>query len=274
MRLLITGSLGNIPIQKRGIVDEMSIEESLRSIARRTLPGFLRRYLRAQWSRLRLRWAKSRMRYCRRRIVPVRPRFGFGQGQCIDRYYIESFLDRYAADIQGHVLEIADSVYTRRFGGERVTHSDVLHVTPGHPGATIIADLTKAHHIPSETFDCIILTQTLQFIYDVRAVLLTLHRILRPGGVLLATFPGISQIARYDMERWGEYWRFTSLSSRMLFTEVFPEDCVTVQTFGNVCTAIAFLHGFISAELSQRELDYYDPTYEVLITVRAIKLRP
>jgi SAM-dependent methyltransferase len=213
------------------------------------------------------------MRYCRRRLTPVRSGFGFGHGQCIDRYYIETFLDNNAADIQGHVLEVAEDAYTRRFGGQRISRSDVLHVTPGYPGATIIADLTKANHIQSETFDCIVLTQTLQFIYDVRAVIQTLHRILRPGGVLLATFPGISQIARYDMERWGEYWRFTSLSSRMLFTEVFSEDCVTVRTYGNVCAAIAFLHGFVSAELSQRELDYYDPIYEVLIAVRAIKPR-
>jgi hypothetical protein len=34
---------------------------------------------------------------------------------------------------------------------------------------------------------------------------------LKPGGVLLATVSGISQISRYDMYRWGDYWRFTTL---------------------------------------------------------------
>jgi hypothetical protein len=37
-----------------------------------------------------------------------------------------------------------------------------------HPGATIVGDLTRADHIPSDSFDCVNLTQTLQFIYDVR----------------------------------------------------------------------------------------------------------
>ncbi len=36
-------------------------------------------------------------------------------------------------------------------------------------------------------------------------------------------------------------------------------------------SAIGFLHGFASEELCQDELDYYDPDYEVRITVRAVK---
>src|SRR5262249_53882213 len=97
------------------------------------------------------------------------------------------------------------------------------------------------------------------------------YRILKPGGVLLATFPGISQIARNDMDRWGEYWRFTSLSARKVFAEFFPEDRITVQAFGNILTAIALLHGLLATELRNEELDYHDRDYEVLITVRAIK---
>jgi SAM-dependent methyltransferase len=133
-------------------------------------------------------------------------------------------LDRYTADVQGDVLEIGDNIYTRRFGGQKVSRSDVLHVSPASSRATIIADLTCANHIASASFDCIILTQTLQLIYDVRAAVRTLYRILKPGGVLLATIPGISQVARYDMERWGEYWRFTTRSvenlSRLYSVEV------------------------------------------------------
>ena len=169
------------------------------------------------------------------------------------------------------MLEVADNTYTRQFGGTRVQQSDVLHVAPQHPGATLTADLTCADHLPSETFDCVIFTQTLQFIYDVRAALRTLYRILKPGGVLLATGNGISQIARWDMDHWGEYWRFTSLSAHKLFTEVFPVSHIIVQAHGNVLTAMAFLHGLVSEELRQDELDYFDPDYEVLITIRAVK---
>jgi len=38
-----------------------------------------------------------------------------------------------------------------------------------------------------------------------------------------------------------------------------------------VLTAIAFLHGLAAEELRREELDYCDPDYEVLLTVRAAK---
>jgi hypothetical protein len=117
----------------------------------------------------------------------------------------------------------------------------------------------------------VILTQTLQVIYDVPAALRTLHRILKPGGVALVTVAGISKISRYDMDRWGYYWSFTSRSARRLFEEVFTPANVTVEAHGNVLAAIAFLHGLATEELRQAELDSFDPDYEMLITVRAVK---
>jgi SAM-dependent methyltransferase len=197
--------------------------------------------------------------------------FGFDRGLPIDRLYIERFLAKNASDIQGHVLEIADATYTRRFGAERVTKIDVLHREPGNPNATIAGDLTCADHIPSDNFDCVILTQTLQFIYDVPQALRTVRRILKPGGVVLATVPGISAISRYDMDRWGHFWSFTSLSVRRLVEDVFPSTPVQVTACGNVLAAIAFLHGLATQELRQHELDYPDPDYELVITIRAVK---
>lgn len=203
-----------------------------------------------------------------RRLVPIR--FGYDRGLPIDRYYIENFLARQAHDIRGHVLEIGDDAYTRRFGGDRVTARDVLHVTGGNPAATIVADLTCANHIPSATFDCIILTQTLQFIYDVRAALRTIQRILKPCGVVLATFPGISQITA---DYWGAYqcWSFSTRSAQRLFEEVFPKNQVTIEAFGNVLVTLAFLHGLAVEELTPEELQYCDCNYEFLITTRAVK---
>jgi SAM-dependent methyltransferase len=206
-----------------------------------------------------------------RRVTPISREFGLDRGQCIDRYYIETFLLRYAADICGRVLEVGDDSYTRKFGGSRVSRSDVLNLRSGDPKTTLVGDLTNAQHITSEAFDCIVFTQTLQFIYDVRAALGHLHRILRPGGVLLATSAGISQISRYDMERWGDYWRFTTLSMRRIFDECFPGATIEVQAYGNVLAVIAFLEGLSAAELRREELDHRDPDYELLITVRAVK---
>ena len=204
-------------------------------------------------------------------MEPIDPQFGFRWGQCIDRYYIEKFLEQYQSEIHGAVLEVADDSYTKRFGGKRVSRSDILHYTKENANATIVADLEDAPQIASATFDCIILTQTLQFIYDLRAAAKTLHRILKPGGTLLLTCHGIGQISPYDMQQWGEYWRLTSLSARKLFSEVFSEPGVTVHTYGNVLSATAFLHGLTVQELRREELDYHDPQYEVLIAVRVAK---
>ncbi|WP_448266963.1 class I SAM-dependent methyltransferase [Nostoc sp. DSM 114159] len=205
------------------------------------------------------------------RVNPISRDFGFDRGLPVDRYYIENFLACHANDIQGHVLEIKEPLYTYKFGRDRITKGDVLHVETGNPKATIVADLTNADHLPSDTFNCIILTQALQFIYDVRAAIKTLHRILKPGGVLLVTVSGISQISSEDMERWGQYWSFTTLSTQRLFKEVFDQDKVEVTAYGNVLSAIAFLHGLATEELQKSKLDYHDPEYQVLISARAMK---
>lgn len=206
-----------------------------------------------------------------RRLTPISQAWGYDRGLPIDRYYIEQFLSVCAVDIQGHVLEVKDNSYTVKYGGDRVTKSDVLHKMEGNSRATIVADLTSAPELSADTFDCIICTQTLQFIYEVKAAIETLHRILKPSGVLLVTVPGVSQISRYDMDRWGDYWRFTTLSAGMLIAEAFPMSNVMVQAYGNVLSAISLLHGLASEELDQKALNSLDPDYEVLIAIRAVK---
>jgi glycosyltransferase involved in cell wall biosynthesis len=205
-----------------------------------------------------------------RRLVPFSREFGFDRGTPVDRFYIDWFLSCCEADIRGRVLEIGDNSYTKRFGGNRVTHSDVLHVQEGNPQATFIGDLTSAEHIPSDVFDCIILTQTLHLIYDMKAAMRTLYRILKPGGVLLATVPGISQLERgLWKDAW--YWSLTILSTRRLAEEAFPRENVEVESHGNVLAATAFLMGLAAEELDWSELEHRDPLYQLLVTLRAAK---
>jgi SAM-dependent methyltransferase len=246
------------------------MKEFVFSAARRVLPASTRQWLLEKWrsrSTPRVGAVKFGDLY---RLTPLSKHFGYDRGQPIDRYYIEKFLTGFADHIQGRVLEIGDRSYTVRFGENRVTTSDVLHVTKDNPEATIIGDLANADHIPSDTFDCIILTQTLHLIYDVRLAIRTLHRILKPGGVLLVTFPGITQISS---DRWGTtwYWSFTTLSAQQMFSEVFPPGNVSVQAHGNVLVAASFLYGLAAQELDSKALDWHDPHYELLITVRAVK---
>lgn len=205
-------------------------------------------------------------------MKPISVYFGYDRGRPVDRYYIENFVSANAQDIRGRVLEVEDDSYIKAYGGNNVTQADVLDVFEGNLQATIIADLSRADHIPSDAFDCIILTQTLQVIYDVRSALGHVRRILKPGGVLLLTCHGISRIAaREDVDNFGEYWHFTSQSIKHIFEEIFPSDTVEITPFGNVLSATAFLYGLATEELEQEELDYRDWRYELIICVRAVK---
>lgn len=204
------------------------------------------------------------------RLQPAGYSFGSERGTPIDRYYIENFMCAYANDIRGHVLEIGDSRYVRRFGGEKVSHVDVLHVSEGNEQATIVADLTQADDIPSNTFDCVILAQTLHLIYDYERALKTVHRSLKPNGVVLATVPGISQISD---DEWAEswYWSFTTHSVERAFHRVFDPSQVTIRSFGNVSAATSFLYGMTLEEVNPDHLDFLDTHYQVIVAIRAQK---
>jgi len=208
-----------------------------------------------------------------RRLTPIGADYGFERGRPIDRFYIEDkFLSPNCSCIKGAVLEVAESTYTRRFGEGRVTQSDVLHAPPGNANANIVEDITNAETISSNYYDCVIFTQTLLLVFDYQAAIKTLFRILRPGGVLLATFPGISRQLSHDAtDPWPDYWRFTSLSARRLFIQTFGEGATQVETYGNVFVAAAFLFGLACEDLKMSELEYQDPAYEMLITVKATK---
>jgi len=205
-----------------------------------------------------------------RRTTPFTRSFGFDRGQPVDRYYIERFLQAHARDIQGRVLEIGDSHYTERFGGERVKHAGIFD-RPGNDQATFSGDLGAASGLPDATFDCFINTQTLLFIRDLERAAHNIHAALKPGGVLLLTVPGISQILREDMDREGDYWRFTTRSIREVFATAFAPGDINVEAHGNVLTSVAFLHGLATEDLSPAEMDAHDPDYEMLIALRAVR---
>lgn len=204
-------------------------------------------------------------------LEPVSRQFGFDRGKPVDRWYIERFLEQHRADVRGAVLEVAESTYTQWYGDGDVTRSDVLHHT-GTDESTITGDLTTGEGLPTNTYDCFICTQTLPFIYDVHAAVQGMANVLKPGGTVLATVPGMSQVSREDKRDWGDWWRFTSQGTERLFKEAF--DDVTVEAHGNVLAAAAFLYAYSAEELTEQELAHSDPEYELLITVRATTRTP
>jgi SAM-dependent methyltransferase len=194
--------------------------------------------------------------------------WGYDRGTPVDRYYIERFLQTHRRDIRGAALEVKELDYLLRFGAN-VDRMDVLDVDPANAAATVVADLAAADPIPSDSYDCVVLTQTLQYILDVAAAVAHTHRILAPGGVVLATVPSITRVTD-DVPGLVDYWRFTEASARALFAPSFTGD-VQVESFGNLLTASAFLAGLAAEELTPRELAAKGPRYPVVVTIRAQK---
>ncbi len=208
--------------------------------------------------------------YNLRSTSPVSSIFGFNRGTPIDRVYIEHFLKENSSLITGVVLEISENTYCKKYG-TGVEKYEILHATPDNSNATIIGDLTNPDSLPDSAVDCFVCTQTFNFIYDFKAAIRGAYRLLKPGGTLLATASGLSQISRYDMDRWGDYWRFTDLSARKSFGEVFGEENVTVTVYGNVLSCVAFLEGISSEELTKAELFHRDPDYQMTLAIKATK---
>ncbi len=204
---------------------------------------------------------------------PVSRNWGFDRGTPVDRVYIEAFLESHRRDVKGRVLEVANNEYTNRFGGDAVEISDILENEgiPENDRATLVLDLENVDAAPKDCYDCIICTQTLHLIYDHRAALQSLYTMLKPGGVLLLTAPAITQISRWDADRHGDNWRYTSMSLQRLCSETFDVGSVRVQSYGNVYAAVAFLHGLAREDLDVRKLDVFDADYEMLLGVRAVK---
>jgi SAM-dependent methyltransferase len=199
---------------------------------------------------------------------PVSDRWGLDRGKPVDRWYIERFLGEQRASIRGRVLEVRDTRYTRAFATD-VASSDVIDIDESNPNATIVADLSKPSSIEPDRFDCFLLVQTLQFVFDARGVLDEAYRILAPGGVLLCTVPAVSRISMRYLDE--EYWRFTVAGCRALVSNAFPGGEVEARSYGNVLVCAAFLYGLAAEDLTEEELLYDDPFFPLVVAVRARK---
>ena len=133
-----------------------------------------------------------------------------------------------------------------------------------------MSDLRAATNIPADRYDCIILTQTVHVIDDMPAVAAECARILKPGGVLLATLPSASRVCvEYGPD--GDFWRVTEAGARQIFGEAFRPEDVTVTSLGNILTTTAFLYGLGDVDLAPDDYDVADPYFPTLVTVRATK---
>lgn len=203
-------------------------------------------------------------------ITPVSRIFGSERGKAVDRYYIEKFLNVYSNDIRGTVMEVANNKYTTMFGGVNVEKSIVCHVL-GLGNNSIKVNFETGEGIIENSVDCLICTQTLQYIFDLKEAILNIYKVLRSKGVALITVPGIKPLCEYDSNLWGEYWSFTRDSVDRLCNSLGSNVDYEVGLYGNCKAATAYLYGICLEEMNQIDLDFCDSQYPFIITARIVK---
>jgi SAM-dependent methyltransferase len=199
------------------------------------------------------------------RVRPYSARYGANRGTPLDRVYIEQFLAQHAAAIRGEVLEVNDDNYTRMFGTDY--NANVVDIRGSNERATLIVDLCEPGSLPRERFDCVILTQTLQFLPDPMAALTNLEASLVRGGVLLITVPALSRLDLADRD----YWRWTPLGLETLCRQALPDADVAVCAYGNPGTGAAFFVGLSAENVGKRVLGRDDPKFPVTTCARIDK---
>ncbi len=204
------------------------------------------------------------------RVTPVAQANRLSPDLRIDQHYIETFIASQALYLRGNVLEIGQSGLLAKHQGPRITDVTHLALGDGQDAETLLDDLSCADHLGADSFDCILLSDVLHRLYDLAATMRTLYLLLKPGGVLLATMPGIGLVKPSASEEAG-YWTFTRYSAQKLLEQVFDNEMICVEAKGNVLAATAFLQGLSVEGLTPEELAYSDPQFQLVVTARAIK---
>ena len=210
-----------------------------------------------------------------RRLEPIGN--GLQRGTPIVRYYWERYLQEHLADIRGTALEIGTTDTIRRFGGIAVTRAEAIDLSPHSPEITVVADLSRADHVPSDRYDCFVNQFTMHLIYDAEAALYHSIRILKPGGVLLINFSCVDYYfpSGLDMGT-GEplflYRWYTPIQVENLLRSLsLQAEDYSMDVCGNLFTRVAYQMNMPAEEMTRRELEYVDPGHPLLICARIVK---
>jgi hypothetical protein len=210
-----------------------------------------------------------------RRLRPLGD--GRQRGLPIVRYYWARFLEQYQSDIFGRGLEVGTTDTIRKYGGARLTQADAIDLAPHNPEVSVVADLTRADSISSDSYDCFVNQFTTHLIYDLDSALYHSIRILKPSGTLLVNFPTVEYLFSRGLDMGTGaplfvFWQFTPLQVENLLRRTgLTDDDFQVEIFGNLFARIAYQLNLPAEELTREELEHVDPGHPLLICVRAVK---
>lgn len=214
-----------------------------------------------------------------RRLQPLGG--GRSTGLSIIRYYWADFLEQHQTDICGHALEIGETTTIRQYGGERLTQADALDLAAHTPEVRVVADLSRADHVPGDTYDCFVVQFTTAVIYDLDAFVYHAIRLLKPGGVLLINFWCVDFYLHRGLDMgtapkghpplYMYHWSTPIGIHNLLHNLDLRATDYQLQIYGNLMARMAFLLNVPARELTAQERDLVDPGQPLLICARIVK---
>ena len=171
-------------------------------------------------------------------LLPISPLRGSDRGHPVEDALVEEFLESRREDVRGDVLDL------RR----ETAAAGVFDARERRP----------LQELPSAAYDCVILAQILQHALDPAAMVADCRRILKTGGVLLATVPslgGIDSILGLDTD----VWRFGEEGLRALLGREFEPQAMNVMARGTRSSAIALLGGLAVDDFSPSDSGFARP---------------
>ena len=174
-------------------------------------------------------------------------------------YYEQRFLERYANDLRGPVIELGN-LRSLPYLSAEVPKRLVLHMSSAHLTVT----LANAARIPDTSQQCVVALLAADMLEDIdlAGLLTQVRRVLRPGGILLLTLALPRFLASSARSRRAAELLATCQAA---FTDVW----INVHIEGNPQTHQAAFDGKTAAVLDDTAFEPRLPGNELLVTLRA-----
>lgn len=190
------------------------------------------------------------------KILPLANRW-WANGS-FERDWIERFLSENALPLvkKGSRCLEWGTFYTEKIFSDVCVHKDSLEHsdTPQPPinssiGLVYRDEIFKASTLPDNTFDVILSTQVYEHLYDPMLATKTMVRILKPGGILVATGPHLCPYHKAP----DDYFRYTKsgIASILKRSGLTP---IVERQFGNIHMLVNIFEGVPVKEVSQEDI--------------------
>ncbi len=199
--------------------------------------------------------AALKARYRREQFMPTALSVLINSNYLIRRALYRAIRRHAATYMQGKMLDFGCGTKAYKALFSVAEHIGIdLQVNEGHQNPNTAVDVFydgKTIPFPAETFDCVYSSEVFEHVFNLEEILDELHRVLKPGGYMLLTFPFVwpEHEAPHDFARYTSYGA-TDLLRRHGFEVVVQEKGLTFfQTICQLWAAYLYYHVFPKSNL-------------------------